>query len=86
MSARRPADQSARDRVTTDFETTLLLEAGAGTGKTTVLVKRILALLRAEFPRQVREFRVAPPERLQAPQVVLRAQPLLWQIGLPKLR
>ncbi len=47
MSARPPADQSVRDRVTTDFETTLLLEAGAGTGKTTVLVKRILALLRA---------------------------------------
>ena len=44
---RLPADQRVRDRVTTDFETTLLLEAGAGTGKTTVLVKRILALLRA---------------------------------------
>ena len=44
---RVPADQRVRDRVTTDFETTLLLEAGAGTGKTTVLVKRILALLRA---------------------------------------
>jgi ATP-dependent helicase/nuclease subunit A len=47
VSARVPADQRVRDRVTTDFETTLLLEAGAGTGKTTVLVKRILALLRA---------------------------------------
>ena len=47
MSARRPADQRVRDRVTTDFGTTLLLEAGAGTGKTTVLVRRILALLRA---------------------------------------
>ena len=44
---RLPADQRVRDRVTTDFDTTLLLEAGAGTGKTTVLVKRILALLRA---------------------------------------
>jgi ATP-dependent exoDNAse (exonuclease V) beta subunit len=47
VSARLPADQSVRDRVTSDFETTFLLEAGAGTGKTTVLVKRILALLRA---------------------------------------
>ena len=32
--------------MTSDFDTTLLLEAGAGTGKTTVLVRRILALLR----------------------------------------
>jgi len=45
--SRLPADQDVRDRVTTDFETTFLLEAGAGTGKTTVLVRRILALLRA---------------------------------------
>src|SRR5262249_5615082 len=42
----RPADQATRDRVLRDFDTTLLLEAGAGTGKTTVLVGRILALVR----------------------------------------
>ncbi len=41
-----PADQAVRERVVTDFDTTFLLEAGAGTGKTTVLVKRILALVR----------------------------------------
>ena len=44
--AQSPADQAVRDRVVTDFDTTFLLEAGAGTGKTTVLVKRILALVR----------------------------------------
>ncbi|HUL78137.1 MAG TPA: UvrD-helicase domain-containing protein, partial [Vicinamibacteria bacterium] len=44
--ARPPADQAVRDRVTTDFDTTFLLEAGAGTGKTTVLVNRVLALVR----------------------------------------
>ena len=42
-----PADQAVRDRVVRDFDTTFLLEAGAGTGKTTVLVSRILALVRA---------------------------------------
>ena len=42
-----PADQRTRDRVVTEFETTFLLEAGAGPGKTTVLVKRILALVRS---------------------------------------
>jgi ATP-dependent helicase/nuclease subunit A len=41
-----PADQAVRDRVARDFDTTFLLEAGAGTGKTTVLVSRILALVR----------------------------------------
>jgi ATP-dependent helicase/nuclease subunit A len=45
-AARAPADQAVRDRVVSDFDTTFLLEAGAGTGKTTVLVKRILALVR----------------------------------------
>ena len=30
-----PADQAVRDRVVRDFDTTFLLEAGAGTGKTT---------------------------------------------------
>ena len=42
-----PADQTTRERVVRDFDTTLLLEAGAGTGKTTVLVSRILALVRS---------------------------------------
>jgi ATP-dependent exoDNAse (exonuclease V) beta subunit len=45
--SRPPADQAVRDRVVTDFDTTFLLEAGAGTGKTTVLVSRILALVRS---------------------------------------
>mgnify|MGYP000488258502 CR=1 FL=1 len=35
-ASRLPADQAVRDRVVTDFDTTFLLEAGAGTGKTTV--------------------------------------------------
>jgi len=37
---RRPTDQDVRDRVTGDLATTYLLEAGAGTGKTRVLVDR----------------------------------------------
>lgn len=44
----RPAlpDETARRRVTDDLGTTFLVEAGAGTGKTTVLVHRLLALVR----------------------------------------
>ena len=39
-------DQPARDRIAGDLHRNLLVEAGAGTGKTTVLVGRIVALLR----------------------------------------
>jgi len=37
------ADQSARDRICNDLETTLVVEAAAGTGKTTALIRRILS-------------------------------------------
>lgn len=38
-----PADQHIRDRIRTDLDTTLIIEAAAGTGKTTALVNRIIA-------------------------------------------
>ena len=40
-----PPDQEARNRIAEDLETTLFVEAGAGTGKTTALVDRVLALV-----------------------------------------
>ena len=40
------ADTAARERILTDFGTTLFVEAAAGTGKTTVLVGRIVGLVR----------------------------------------
>ncbi len=40
------ADSAARHRILTDFRTTLFVEAAAGTGKTTVLVGRIVTLIR----------------------------------------
>jgi len=39
------ADQAARDRIRGDLETTLVVEAAAGTGKTTALVGRIVATI-----------------------------------------
>jgi ATP-dependent exoDNAse (exonuclease V) beta subunit len=39
-------DQEGRDRIANDLDTTLVVEAAAGTGKTTALVERILSLLR----------------------------------------
>ena len=39
-------DAEARHRILTDFGTTLVVEAAAGTGKTTALVGRIVALIR----------------------------------------
>lgn len=40
-------DAEARHRIVTDFGTTSFVEAAAGTGKTTALVGRIVALIRA---------------------------------------
>ena len=44
-NAKAPADQQARDRIVSDLDTNLLVEAGAGSGKTTSLVGRMLALV-----------------------------------------
>jgi ATP-dependent exoDNAse (exonuclease V) beta subunit len=40
-----PADQRVRDRIRRDLDTTLIIEAAAGTGKTTELVNRIIAVI-----------------------------------------
>ena len=40
-----PPDQAARDRITSDLDTNLFVEAGAGAGKTSSLVGRIVALV-----------------------------------------
>jgi ATP-dependent helicase/nuclease subunit A len=50
------ADQRVRERIRNDLDTTLIVEAAAGTGKTTALVNRIVAALanaRAELGRIV---------------------------------
>ena len=49
MSDRRPvlSDADARQRIAEDFDTTLFVEAAAGTGKTTALVLRLVGLIRA---------------------------------------
>ncbi|MBA3585277.1 MAG: UvrD-helicase domain-containing protein, partial [Gemmatimonadetes bacterium] len=40
-----PPDQPARDRIASDLDVSLLVEAGAGSGKTTALLERMVALL-----------------------------------------
>ncbi|HEY2429387.1 MAG TPA: UvrD-helicase domain-containing protein, partial [Acidimicrobiales bacterium] len=47
----RPApDQPHRDRIVEDLGTTLFVDAGAGSGKTTALVDRVVALVAADVP------------------------------------
>ena len=41
----QPSDQVQRDRILTDLDSTLFVEAGAGTGKTSSLVGRIMRLV-----------------------------------------
>lgn len=43
----RLSDQAARDRIRCDLDTTLIVEAAAGTGKTSELVQRMIAVLMA---------------------------------------
>src|SRR5437868_6195873 len=45
MTATLPSDQQVRDRLLDELETTFFVEAGAGTGKTTALVSRIVELV-----------------------------------------
>ena len=45
-----PPDQAARRRIHDDLGATLFVEAGAGAGKTTALVGRIVALVDAGIP------------------------------------
>src|SRR5689334_13128987 len=45
------ADAEARRRIATDFGTTFFVEAAAGTGKTTALVRRIVGLVSAGVAR-----------------------------------
>ena len=40
-----PIDQDARNTIRTQFAETLFVEAGAGTGKTTALVARVIHLV-----------------------------------------
>jgi len=49
-NGRAPADQEARDRIASDLDTNLLVEAGAGSGKTTSMVARMLALVARGTP------------------------------------
>src|SRR5581483_3276129 len=41
------ADETERERIRTDLDTTLVVEAAAGTGKTSALIGRIVAVLMA---------------------------------------
>ena len=43
-------DQAARHRIVNELDATLFVEAGAGTGKTTALVRRVTALLKSGVP------------------------------------
>ncbi len=49
----QPPDQAQRDLITSELDTTMLVEAAAGTGKTTAMISRMVALL-AEWQLPVR--------------------------------
>ncbi|HYM15240.1 MAG TPA: UvrD-helicase domain-containing protein [Dehalococcoidia bacterium] len=51
MSAFTPADQAIRDAIRDRVDVNMCVEAGAGTGKTSVLVERIVQILRTGWAR-----------------------------------
>ena len=48
--SRSPPDEAERERIRTDLDSTLFVEAGAGAGKTSSLVARIVNLVRSGVP------------------------------------
>ena len=52
---RTPADQAGRDAAQRDLDTSIFLQAGAGTGKTSVLVGRVIEAVRSGRA-ELREF------------------------------
>ena len=75
MTAIALADAEARQRAANEFATTFLVEAGAGTGKTTVLLSRILSLVRSGRSRVERLAAITFSEKSAAEiRVRLRAE------------
>ena len=62
-----PTDQPARDRIHHDLDTTLFVEAGAGTGKTRELSERIFRLV-ASGRAELRQSAALPFTVTRAPQ------------------
>jgi ATP-dependent helicase/nuclease subunit A len=46
IDTRKPTDQNVRDRIVHELDTSFAIEAGAGTGKTTLLTQRIVEAIR----------------------------------------
>ena len=49
--SRAPSDQAVRDRLLSDLDTSFFLQAGAGAGKTRILVDRVVELVRRDHAR-----------------------------------
>ncbi len=81
MSSSVTADQPDRDRIETDLETNLLVEAGAGSGKTRGLVDRMLALIARGTPAD--QIAAVTFTRKAAAELRERFEEKLEQRGLP---
>ena len=90
MNVTLPPDQAARDSICKDLDRNLLVEAGAGSGKTTSLVDRMVALVRTractvEQIAAVTFTRKAAAELRQRFQVVLEREAAKLAPGHPDL-
>ena len=74
-----PPDQNQRDRIAKELDTTMLVEAAAGTGKTTSMIGRMVALLESGRCRSVEHMAAVTFTRKAAAE--LRAR---FQVALEK--
>ena len=72
-----PPDQGERDRIVRDLDRNMLVEAAAGTGKTTSIVERMVALLAAGTCGNIRNLATVTFTRKAAAELRVRFQ-VLW--------
>ncbi len=78
--ADQPADQDVRERIVNDLNTSFFLEAGAGSGKTSVIVARVVNLVR--HGRSLREIVAITFTEKAAAELRERIRAELGQAGL----
>lgn len=83
MAAQHSLDQEARNRIVTDINSNFFVEAGAGSGKTTMLVERMVAMVEAGI--EINKICAITFTKAAASEFRKRFQELLEKEAIPNL-